>query len=164
MVQQPEELNRHYFDLFVRTLKDHMPRYDRVEKMAITPYGTAEMPLQFDLNTGLAIPPPTPGRLSDYVRFSEQLSTVSADPMVEAEVRRFAEQLATTIESLIAETSRYGSPICSDLIALSDGSKNLQTIYCVKGNEVTVDDMTGSITGWFAYKLRYAVGTKCAAY
>jgi hypothetical protein len=83
--------------------------------------------------------------------------------MVEAIVRQFAEQLATTVETLITETSAYGTPICSDLFVLSDGSPNLQTFYCVKGNEATADDMTGSITGWFAYRVKYAIGTKCAA-
>jgi hypothetical protein len=59
MVQKPEALNRHYLDLYVKTLKEHMPRYSRVEKMAITPYGTVDIPPQFDLNTGLALAPPT---------------------------------------------------------------------------------------------------------
>lgn len=163
MGEKPEVLNAHYFDLFVKILRGNMPSYDRVEKMAITPYGAVDMELEFDLNTGQMIVPPTPGRLSDYVHFSEQLSTVNADRMVEGVVDRLAKQLAGAIESLIKETSAHGTPICADLFVLSNGSANLETIYWVKGNEATVDDPTGSITGWFVYKVRYAVGTKHAA-
>jgi hypothetical protein len=164
MAEKPEALNALHFDLFVKILRENMPSYDRVEKMAITPYGTVDMELEFDFNTGQMLVPPTPGRLSDYEHFSEQLSTVNVDRMVEAVIDRLAKQLAGTIESLITETSAHGTPICADLFVLSNGSANLETIYCVKGNQPTLDDPTGSITGWFAYKVKYAIGTKRSGY
>jgi hypothetical protein len=83
-----------------------------------------------------------------------------SDPQVEAVVRMLAEKLAVTIEALIGQTALKGTVACYDLFKLADNTPNLETFYCVKGYEPTLDDPTGSITGWFAYKLRFTVSIK----
>ena len=97
---------------------------------------------------------------SDHFHFRDNLSVDKADPEVEGIVRLLATKLAATVEALIRQVSLHGTPVCYDLFKLADGTLNLQTFYCVKGYEPTLDDPTGSITGWFAYKLFFTVNTK----
>jgi len=96
--------------------------------------------------------PPKVGQWSDYIYFQGQLSIDKADYEVESVARMLAERLAVSVETLTRDSAAHGAPICYDLFKLSNGSPNLQTFYCVKGNEATLDDPTGSITGWFAYR------------
>ena len=160
MVQQPEALNKQYHDLFVKTLKANIPEYDKCEKRFITPLGTVEPILAFDPSGRTAASPAIVGQHGDYVHFRGNLSVDKADPEVEGVVRLLAEREAATIESVIEQTQLHGVAVCYDLFKLSDGSPNLQTFYCVKGNVATLDDMTGSITGWFAYRISFTVNTK----
>jgi len=97
------------------------------------------------------------GMQSDHFHFRDNLSVDKAETEVEGVVRLLATKLAATVEALIRQVSLHGTPFCYDLFKLSDGALNLQTFYCVKGYEPTVDDPTGSITGWFAYKLFFTV-------
>lgn len=160
MVQQPKELNRHYFDLFATTLKGNIPEYDRVEKRFIAPVGIVETISAFDLSGGTVVGSTQAGRWSDYVRFGQELSLDKIDFEVEVVARQLAVRLAGSVEALIAETAVYGMPICYDLFKLADGSPNLRTFYCVKGDEATLDDPTGSITGWFSYRVQFLVDTR----
>ena len=159
MVQQPEALNKHYYDLFVKILMAKIPEYDKCEKDLISDLGTVNIQA-FDPTGSLFMGMGTVGEKIEHIRFRGTLSVERADLEVEAVVRLLAENLATWVETLIGQTGLKGTPVCYDLLKLSDGSPNLETFYCVKGNEPTVDDMTGSITGWFAYKLRFTVIAK----
>ena len=156
MAERPEGLNRYYFDLFSKTLKENAPGYNRSQKRFITPLGTVESVASPNL-ADEPVGPARVGELSDYAHFRHHLSVEEVDPKVETVVYRFAQQLAETIEELIQETSQFGTPICYDLFKLSDGSPNLRTNYAAKGNEPTKDDPTGSITGWFGYNVRFTV-------
>jgi hypothetical protein len=160
LVSEPEELNKHYLDLFKRILTENIPEYSKTEKQTITPLGVADSVQRFDPTGRIAFSPPLVGHWSDYVYFHGKLSADKIEPEVEGVVRLLAHRLAASVETLVAETSPHGKPVCFDLFKLSDGSPNLQTFYCVKGNEATVDDPTGSITGWFAYRVRFTVSTK----
>jgi hypothetical protein len=160
MVQRPAALKKEYFALFVKVLKENIPEYNKGETRSITPFGVAESVQAFDPTGRIAFIPPKVGQWSDYVYFHGELSIDNVDREVEGVVRLLAQRLAASVETLIEESSLHGTPVCYDLLKLSDGSPNLQTFYCVKGNEVTLDDPTGSITGWFAYKVRFTVTTK----
>jgi hypothetical protein len=160
LVQQPEALNKHYYDLFVKTLKVNIPKYEKCEKRFITPTGTVEPVTEFDPSGRVPIIPAMVGRHADYIYFRGNLSVDKADLEVEAVVRLLAEREASAIEDIIEQTRQHGAAICYDLFKLSDGTPNLRTFYFVKGNEPTKDDPTGSITGWFAYKLSFTVNTK----
>jgi hypothetical protein len=160
VVQRPDALNKHYYDLFVKTLQANTPKYEKCEKRFITPLGTVEPILAFDPSGRVAVGPAIVGQHNDYIYFRGNLSIDKVDPEVEGVVRLLAEREAATIETIVEQTQLYGTAVCYDLLKLSDGSPNLQTFYCVKGNEVTLDDMTGSITGWFAYKISLTVNTK----
>jgi len=160
LVQRPGELNKHYLDLFTRVLTENIPEYSKSEKRTITPFGVAASVQGFDPTGRIAFSPPVVGHWSDYVYFHGKLSSDKIESEVEGVVRLLAHRLAASVETLVAETSLHGKPVCFDLFKLSDESPNLQTFYCVKGNEATVDDPTGSITGWFAYKVRFTVSTK----
>jgi len=160
LVQQPEALNKHYYELFMNTLKANIPEYDKCEKRFITPMGTVEPILAFDPSARMAVSPAIVGQHGDYIHFRGNLSVDKADPEVEGVVRLLAEREAATIESVIMQTQLHGTAVCYDLFELSDASPNLQTFYCVKGNVATLDDMTGSITGWSAYKILFTVNTK----
>lgn len=157
MVQKPDKLNKHYQDLFERILRANMPEYDRAEKRFITPFGTAESISAVDPTGRFAVSPPKVGQWSDYIYFQGPLSLEKPEPEVESVARMLAERLAVSVETLTRDSAVHGTPICYDLFKLSNGSPNLQTFYCVKGNEATLDDPTGSITGWFAYKVRFTV-------
>ena len=160
MVQQPEALNKHYYDLFVKTLKVNIPKYEKSEKRFITPTGTVEPILQLDPSSRAPVIPAIVGQHADYIYFQGNLSVDKADPEVEAVVQLLAEREASAIEEIIEQTQQSGTAVCYDLFKLSDGTPNLKTFYFVKGNEPTKDDPTGSITGWFAYKLSFTVNTK----
>lgn len=161
MVQQPEVLNKHYYDVFVKTLRANIPEYDKIEKRLISPGGTVEPILAFDPAGRLVVgTPPMVGEHGDYLHFRGNLAVDKVDPEVEGVVRLLAEREAATVETLIGHTQLHRTPVCYDLFRLSDGAPNLKTYYCVKGNESTKDDPTGSITGWFAYKLFFTVSTK----
>jgi len=160
LVQKPEALNKHYFDLFEKTLKANIPEYDKAEKRFITPFGTAETISVLDPTGRFTVSPPKVGQWSDYIYFQGQLSVDKADYEVESVARMLAERLAVSVETLTRDSAAHGAPICYDLFKLSNGSPNLQTFYCVKGNEATLDDPTGSITGWFAYKVRFTVSIR----
>jgi hypothetical protein len=121
--------------------------------------GTVEPVLAFDPSGRGAVSPAMVGQHTDYIYFRGRLSVDKVDPEVEGVVRLLAEREAATIETVIEQTQLYGTAVCYDLFKLSDGSPNLKTFYCVKGNEPAGDDPTGSITGWFAYKLLFAVNT-----
>ena len=157
MVQRPQVLNKHYYDLFVRTLKAAIPTYHKAEKGVMSRQGTIQMVFGNDAIGQPIITMGTVGPQSDHVHFRDELSTDKSDPQVEAVVQMLAEKLAATIEALIKQTGLKGTVVCFDLFKLEDGTPNLETFYCVKGYEPTQDDPTGSITGWFAYKLRFAV-------
>jgi len=159
LAQKPAELDKHYYDLFVKTLKANIPEYDKIEKRSVTPQATIES-LGFDQSGRLIVGTGKAGQSTDFVYFRGPLSVDKADPLVESVARLFAEKLAVTVETLIGHASLRGKVFCTDLFKLTDGSPNLQTFYCVKGNEMTVDDPTGSITGWFAYKLYLTVDTR----
>jgi len=163
VVQKPEGINRRYFDLFSGTLKANIPEYDKAEKRFITPFGTAEIISAVDPTGRFPVSPPKVGQWSDYIYFQGQLSVDKPDYEVESVVRMLAERLAVSVETLTRDSAAHGAPICYDLFKLSDGSPNLQTFYCVKGNEATLDDPTGSITGWFAHKVRFTVSTELQA-
>jgi hypothetical protein len=163
MPYMPERLNRHYYELFVETLKDQIPLYNGAEKRFILPNGTAEATTVSNVGLGVLYAPPTVGALGDYVRFSRPLSSDKADLEVESAVRIFAQQLANVIETLVEDTSAYGTPLCYDLFKLSDGSPNLQIMYVINSEAATADDPMGSVTGWIAYKVRYTVSTRARA-
>ena len=160
MVQKPDGLNQYYFDLFEKTLRANIPEYSKVEKRLISPFGIADAISVVDPTGRFAVSPPKVGEWSDYIYFQGQLATDKADHEVESVVRLLAERLAVSVETLTCDTAAHGEPICYDLFKLSDGSPNLQTFYCVKGSEATLEDPTGSITGWFAYKVRFTVDVK----
>jgi hypothetical protein len=42
MVQRPQNLNKHYYDLFAQTVKAAIPQYDKAEKRFISPQGTIQ--------------------------------------------------------------------------------------------------------------------------
>jgi hypothetical protein len=67
MVQQPEALNKHYYDLFVKTLKANIPEYEKCEKRFITPLGTVEPVLAFDPSERVAVIPAMVGQHADYI-------------------------------------------------------------------------------------------------
>jgi hypothetical protein len=160
MVQRPEHLHKHYYDLFVRTVKAAIPQYDKAEKRFISPVGTIQMVSGTDALGHPMILMGTVNLTTDKFFFHDPLSVDKADPEVEAVVRMLAGKLAATIEALIGQTALKGSAVCHDLFKLEDGKPNLETFYCVKGYELTLDDPTGSITGWFAYKVRLYFSTK----
>ncbi len=156
MVQQPEALNKYYLNLFVKTLEANLPTYEKTQKRYMTPSSKSEI-LVSDAAGGILIGQTGIGQYSDYVHFRGELSLEEADPEIEGVVRLLASKLGATVETLVRHTAIQGTPSCFDLFKLSDGTPNLRTLYCVKGNEATVDDPTGSITGWFAYRVRFAI-------
>jgi hypothetical protein len=160
LVEQPNDLNKHYYDLFVSTVKAAVPEYDKAEKRLISQQGTILTVFGTDVLGQPVINMGTVGFTSDYVHFRDQPSVGKPEMQVEAVVRMLAEKLAATIDALIRQTAIKGTVVCYDLFRLEDKTPNLQTFYCVKGYEPTADDPTGSITGWFAYKVRLTVSTK----
>ena len=66
---------------------------------------------------------------SDHFHFRDNLSVDKTEPEVESVVRLLATKLAATVEALIRQVSLHGN----------------------------TSDPTGSITGWFAYKLFFTV-------
>jgi len=159
LVQMPEALNKHYFEIFERTLRSEIQEYDRSEKRFITPLGTAEAVSILD-PTAKYVTGAVVGRWSDCLYFRGPLSLKEVMPAVEGAVQLLAGRLAASVETVTHESAAYGTPICYDLFKLSDDSPNLRTLYCVKGNDATLEDPTGSITGWFAYTVQFTVSTK----
>ena len=157
MVQNPTALNQGYYDLFVHTVKAAIPQYEKAEKRFISPQGTIQTVFGTDPLGQPMIAMGTVPLTTDHVHFRDPLSVEKSDPQVEAVVRMLAGKLAATIEALIGQTALKGTVVCYDLFKLSDNTANLETFYCVKGYEPTLDDPTGSITGWFAYKVRFTV-------
>jgi len=157
LVQNPTALNQGYYDLFVHTVKAAIPQYEKAEKRFISPQGTIQTVFGTDPLGQPMIAMGTVPLTTDHVHFRDPLSVEKSDPQVEAVVRMLAGKLAATIEALIGQTALKGTVVCYDLFKLSDNTANLETFYCVKGYEPTLDDPTGSITGWFAYKVRFTV-------
>jgi hypothetical protein len=163
MPHQPERLNKYYYELFVKTVKDRTPLYNGAEKRFIFPDGRAEPAIEINPAPGVFYRPPTVGSLGDYALCSKPLSRDKVDSEIEAVVCTFAQQLADSIETLVEDTSAYGTPICYDLFKLSDGSPNLQVMYVINNGTGTAYDPMSSVTGWIAYKVRYTVSTRVRA-
>jgi hypothetical protein len=160
MVQQPEHLNKYYRDLFVSVVKAAVREYEKAEKRFISPQGTVQTVFGTDSLGKPIIAIGSVASQSDYVYFRDAVSVDKSEPQVEGIVRLLGEKLAATIEAMISHAASHGAVVCYDLFALSDSTPNLKTFFCVKGYEPTLDDPTGSITGWFAYKLFFSVGTR----
>lgn len=153
MVQEPEALNAHYFDVFVKILRARMPEYDKAEKRSVTPFETVDN-IPFRNSGPVLYCTSTVEWDVEKHHFDHPLSLDKVDPEVENVVRHFAEKFALKIEKLIAEVAKTSAPICCDIFTLSNGARNLQTFYGVAGPEHDdVSDPTGSITGWFAFKV-----------
>ena len=99
MVQKSEALNKHYYDLFMKTIKANIPEYDKCDKRFITPLGTVEPILAFDPMDRTAVSPAKVGQRGDYIHFRGNQSVDKADPEVEGVVRLLAERETETLHN-----------------------------------------------------------------